>query len=64
MKFSLRDIQTDFSIHGISSSRLIHLLLDKKIIEESSLSVVISKIADLHVNKSMRIKNYSIIRTD
>jgi len=64
MKFSLRDIQTDFAIHDISSSRLVHLLLDKKIIEESSLPVVISKIADLHVNKSMRIKNYSIIRTD
>lgn len=63
MKFSLRDTQTDFAIHDISSSELIHFLLDKKVIDELKINIAVSKIAELAINKSIKIKHYAIIRT-
>jgi len=63
MKFSIRDTQTDFSLHEVSSSELIHFLLDKKVIDELKINIAVSKIAGLAINKSIKIKHYAIIRT-
>lgn len=64
MKFSLRDTQTDFAIHDISSSKLIHILLEKKAIDDSRVTTAVSKIADLGIGKSIKIKWYSVTRTE
>ena len=45
MKFSIRDTQTDFAIHDISSSKLIHILLEKKAIDDPKVATAVTKIS-------------------
>lgn len=64
MKFTVRDTQTDFSVHDISSSKLVHFLRDKKAITDRNITAAISKIADLKINQPLKIKWFIIMRTE
>lgn len=63
MKFTVRDTQTDFAIHDISSSKLVHFLTEKKLLNSKNNVAAISKIADLQINKQIKIKWYIVTRT-
>jgi hypothetical protein len=64
MKFSIRDIQTDFSLHDLSSKELVNFLLNKKVITEQKISTLALKLSELTIGKGLKVKWYSITRIE